>query len=532
MSASTVYYFVDSNLFLQCRPLEQLDWTPWNAFEEVRLIVSSPVLREIDYRKNKGSDRVGTRARATSAMFREMLQEGHKVVRASSPRVVLSIEPQHTYSRDLEERLNYQARDDQLVGTVHEFSRGHRDRDVRLLTHDTTPLYMAHGLDLAADQISDDWLLPPETTAAEKELASLKTEYARLKKTEPSISIRCMDPSDSEVERYHASYTSFEPLTDQQVGELMQRLKDHFPLETDFGSREPAERAVKQTGLNVLLGTKEVFTPATDEEIAEYRDEAYPQWLLACEDVLRNHHRTLQREVPLLEFSFLAANVGTRPATDALLTIEARGRFWIRPPPPEDDDEEQDGKEHDLESAKPDVLPRPPVAPCGQWQRWVGGHPTDAGRALQALARSLQGIPGLTDRRRGILDYPLLHTPIVRHPSHDSNAFYYKPNRPTAPGSSFSLECDQWRHDEAEEPFDGEIQVPTDQDEVKGALLCRIQAANLSNSAPKLVPVRIDIAHISAFDSARAMLESLLTTPKFRIRPQPPDDGEAGNSST
>ena len=153
----------------------------------------------------------------------------------------------------------------------------------------------------------------------------------------------------------------------------------------------------------------------------------------------------------------------------------------------------------------------------------VGGHPTDAGRALQALARSLQGIPGLTDRRRGILDYPLLHTPIVRHPSHDSNAFYYKPNRPTAPGSSFSLECDQWRHDEAEEPFDGEIQVPTDQDEVKGALLCRIQAANLSNSAPKLVPVRIDIAHISAFDSARAMLESLLTTPKFRIRPQPPD---------
>ena len=266
-----------------------------------------------------------------------------------------------------------------------------------------------------------------------------------------------------------------------------------------------------------------MFTPATDEEIAEYRDEAYPQWLLACEDVLRNHHRTLQREVPLLEFSFLAANVGTRPATDALLTIEARGRFWIRPPPPEDDDEEQDGKEHDLESAKPDVLPRPPVAPCGQWQRWVGGHPTDAGRALQALARSLQGIPGLTDRRRGILDYPLLHTPIVRHPSHDSNAFYYKPNRPTAPGSSFSLECDQWRHDEAEEPFDGEIQVPTDQDEVKGALLCRIQAANLSNSAPKLVPVRIDIAHISAFDSARAMLESLLTTPKFRIRPQPPD---------
>ena len=259
MSVSTVNYFVDSNLFFQCHPLEQLDWTPWDAFEEVRLIVSTPVLREIDYRKNKGNDRVGIRARAASAMFREMLEDGHKVVRASNPRVVLSVEPQHAYSRDLEERLNYQERDDQLVGTVYEFSHGHPDRDVRLLTHDTTPLYTARGLGVAADVISDDWLLPPETTATEKELASLKTAYSHLKKAEPSISIRCMGQSNTEIERYHASYTWFEPLTGPQVDELMQRLKDHFPLETDFGSRETAERAVTRTGLNLLLGTKEVF---------------------------------------------------------------------------------------------------------------------------------------------------------------------------------------------------------------------------------------------------------------------------------
>ena len=532
MSASTVYYFVDSNLFLQCHPLEQLDWTAWDAVEEVRLIVSSPVLREIDFRKNKGNDRVGTRARATSAMFREMLTEGHKVVRADNPRVVLSIELQHTYSRDLEERLNYQERDDQLVGTAWEYSRDHHDRDVRLLTHDTTPLFTANGLDLAADQISDDWLLPPETTPVEKELASLKTEYAHLKKSGPSISIRWMRPSNSEIERYHASHTWFEPLTDQQVDELMRRLKEHFPLETDFGSREPAERPVKQTGLNVFLGTKEVFSPATDEEIAEYRDEAYPQWLLTCEDVLRNHHRTLQRNVPVLEFSFLAANVGTRPAIDALITIEARGSLWVQPPPYDDDDEEQDSEDDDLENAQTAALLLPPVAPCGQWRRSVGRHPTDAGQTLEALARSLHGISGLTDGRRSILDYPSLYTPIVRPPSHDSNAFYFKPDRPTAPSSSFSLECDQWRHDDGEEPFHGEIHVPTDQDEIEGALLCRIQAANLSNPTSKLIPVRIDITHVNAFDSARAMMESLFARPKFRIRAQSSDGGEAGNSST
>ena len=96
MTNSVLYFFVDTNLFIQCQPLEQLDWSPWRTFEEVRLIVSSPVLREIDHLKTKGNDRVGRRARAASAMFREMLDEMHKLIHPQSPRVVLSVEPQHT----------------------------------------------------------------------------------------------------------------------------------------------------------------------------------------------------------------------------------------------------------------------------------------------------------------------------------------------------------------------------------------------------------------------------------------------------
>ena len=107
VTTSTVYYFVDSNLFFQCLPLEQIDWTPWDASKEVRLIVSNPVLREIDFRKNKSNDRVGSRARVASAMFRKMLNEGHRVVRPSNPRVILVVEPQHTYSPNLENQLNY-----------------------------------------------------------------------------------------------------------------------------------------------------------------------------------------------------------------------------------------------------------------------------------------------------------------------------------------------------------------------------------------------------------------------------------------
>ncbi len=517
MSTSTVSYFVDTNLFLQCHPLEQLDWTPWSAFQEVRLIVSSPVLREVDYRKNKGNDRAAKRARATSAMFRKMLTEGQQVVRAENPRVVLSIEPQHTYSRELEQRLNYQEKDDQLVGTLYEFSRCQEGTNVRLLTHDTTPLFTAQGLGLTGNIIPENWLLPPESTETERELRSLRSEVARLKKTEPSFSIRCADQSNPELQRYHASFTWFEPLTDDQVGELMQRLKARFPLETDFGSREPAERDPKpKPGSTFLIGiTREVFTPATDEAIEKYHEKAYPEWLDQCEQILRNHHDALQHRAPLLVFSFLAANVGTRPANDALVTIEAQGRFQIQPSLSDDEDEERDDEDDELKNLNVEQLPRPPVAPRGQWKRTIAGHPGDAIRAMDALRRSLYRFPNVKPAPARV-DYAWQPPLLPRPRSHDPNAFYYKPDRPSSPRPSFSLSCDQWRHDDGEEPFDGTIHVPIDQDKAEGALLFRVQAGNLSRSASKLIPVRIEIAHVSAFESARAMVEKLLESPRSR----------------
>ena len=520
MSTSTVSYFVDTNLFLQCHPLEHLDWTPWNAYEEVRLIVSNPVLREVDYRKNKGNDRAANRARATSSMFRKMLPERQKVVHTGSPRVLLSIEPQHIYSPELEQQLNYQERDDQLVGTLYEFSRCHEGTDVRLLTHDTTPLFTAQGLGLTGDIIPENWLLPPESTETERELLSLRSEVTRLRKTEPSFSIRCVDQSNTELEHYHASFTWFEALTDDQVAAFMQRLKARFPLETDFGSREPAERAPKQRpGSTVLIGiTKEVFTPATDEEIEKYRDQAYPEWMERCEQILRDHHWTLQEQAPLLQFSILAANVGTRPATDALVTIEAQGHFQIQPPSAddEDDDEDRDGEENGPAPQKAQELPRPPVAPRGQWKRTIGGHPRDAIRPLDVLRRSLYRFPNL-EPATARMDHSWLRPLDFRPRSRDSNAFYYKPDRPSSPRFSFSLTCDQWRHDDGEEPFDVTIHVPFDKDKAEGALLFRIQAGNLTKSASKKIPVRIRIAHVSAFESALAMVEKLLRSPKFRI---------------
>jgi len=47
-----LYLFPDTNLLIQCLPLEQLDWERWKEFDEIDLIVSRPVLpRSVGFAK-------------------------------------------------------------------------------------------------------------------------------------------------------------------------------------------------------------------------------------------------------------------------------------------------------------------------------------------------------------------------------------------------------------------------------------------------------------------------------------------------
>ncbi|MCY4397447.1 MAG: hypothetical protein OXC10_20170 [Rhodospirillaceae bacterium] len=54
-------------------------------------------------------------------------------------------------------------------------------------------------------------------------------------------------------------------------------------------------------------------------------------------------------------------------------------------------------------------------------------------------------------------------------------------------------------------------------DEVKGLLVCRIQAVNLAQSVSSRIPVRIAISHVSVFESASNMVDTLTEFPDYRI---------------
>ena len=496
MAKHTLYLFPDTNLFIQCRPLEQLDWSEWAEFAEVRLIVCRPVQREIDNQKSRGNSRVAHRARKTYGTFREILssESRFKLLNNSGPAVRLYLEHPSLPSAELKEVLDYSKPDDELVGCLHRFAREHESKDARLLTHDLGPAMTAESHGLPVVFIKDEWILEPENNEGERENSRLRERVAQLEKAEPEFSIKIVDEHGTEINSLSVEYTLYEPLTDDEISAFVGRITSRFPVATYFGPREPDER--EPSGIARLLTRKEIYTPASNEDISRYTNQDYPDWIESCEDILSCLHETLQREVAQPSISIVVENCGSRPGTDGLIQIAAKGNLKICPPETSGDDLANDA-EADLQ------LPRPPRAPRG---RWAPSRSSIAG--ISALQFDAEATSRFIRNLRSF-DLPVAPT-VLPSPRRDPNSFYYIPNRPDLPVDSFSLDCELWRHGIGEQYFGVEIFADHNTRDVRGAIECRVHASNLSSPAKKVTAVRIRTQTKGVGEYASALVHALV----------------------
>lgn len=497
----TLYFLPDTNLFIQCYPLEELDWSKWSEFDEIHLIVCRPVQREIDEQKVRGNERVGKRARQTYSMFRDIIIEEHgcKLIREAHPQVKILIEPSCQPDPALEGRLDYSKTDDQIVGCVHSFRDQNPKSDVRLLTHDSGPMGSAQMLALPFVPIPDDWIRPPESSKIERENKRLQMELATLRKAEPEFEIFFVNNERNELSSLQFEKFIHEPLIENEISAMMESLKKRFPIATEFGLRERIERK-SQGLLSALLTKTEVFTPASDQEITEYTDTKYPAWVENCEYILQQLPISLEKKSQPTTFSLSVVNKGIRPGKDALITITAKGNFQIRPPLIEDSGE-NDSEEN--VSGKNLSLPLPPTPPEGEWTTL---NNILSGRSLASIVSQFDAIidPNSYQFREPL---PLDYSDLRRDP----NQFYYKPERSIVPTESFDLECEQWRHGRGAEIFEGELCFDQDSREICGVLECSIHAENLSTPVKKAIRVRGIVTPASVRECANALLNDLFS---------------------
>ena len=484
MTEKRLHLFPDTNLFIQCKDLKDLPWGDLGDFDDIELIVSRPVQKEIDRQKAGGNSRLGRRARKTAGLLREVIANNLVpiTIREKRPRVTLALRVDLRADPDLAQALDYNEPDDVLVGTAHNFLRGGVAGQVAVLTDDGGALASAVSTGTPHVAIPETWLLQAEDGKGEKDLKAAQAEIARLRQTEPEIQVKCEDAQGRETGALHLEIPNIKPLRGAEISSLVEYARRRFPMQTDFSSNVPQPRAREGGGLP-LEAIKGWHMPPDETQIKKYQD-AYQKWEEALATALEFLHTRLRRDHTRLGFTFFARNTGTRPATDVLVEIEANGKFLIRRPYDEDD---ADDEEAAVE------IPSPPLAPK---HRRLAIH--DLTRQMRQLGM-LGASPGL-NRTLALMS----RSPRPRDPE----AFYYKGGSGRVADTGLRLECNLWRHGVAAEKFSGEVELQQMTD-TQGSLEFRVHAANLSDTVGINVPIRVRVVEFATYDHACAMIDQL-----------------------
>lgn len=413
--ATVLYVFPDTNVFLQCKPLEQVDWSSFGEWDSIEILLTRPVQTEIDGLKGRGNGRKASRARAASALVRTLLEsEGARTLLRSEPAVHLCLRYDLRRDESAASDLNYEERDDQLVGTALGFAKVNQDAKVCLLTNDTGPMASARAVGLSYHTVPEEWLLSPETEESEKRENSLKAELAQYKNSEPKFHLELVVPKEGRISEMVTMYSA---LSEGDLQDALARLFARHPLSTDFGSSQSEERLVDRGIVDGLLGrAKDVFEPATEDQIAQYQ-AAYSEWKQECRRKLLNLPGALNSRAISPKLTVRISNIGSRPAEDALVVFDVQGNVLLVPPKREADEGDV------TEDAAEYALSRPPLSPKGTWTRI---------EPFSAFG-SLAGFQGLQNawRDEGVMNLANYRAP----PNRDPNGIYFKEGKRGVPST-------------------------------------------------------------------------------------------------
>src|SRR4030042_3309104 len=231
-------FFLDTNIFLQCKPIEQLPWEEITG-DDILLLISRPVQEQIDDLKQSGNNRRAKRARNTTSFFRKILTANSNIViRQDKPHVEIAFSPRVKQENFNDYNLNPSKSDDQLVFEAINYRENHKKHDVAILTHDTGPAVTAKYVKIPCKYIPDTWLLPPEPDSRDKKIAELEQRVQELEKAYPEIRIECLDTNKRKVTLLPVKLPKYKPIENAQIASIMEKIKTKFPIANDFNKEK------------------------------------------------------------------------------------------------------------------------------------------------------------------------------------------------------------------------------------------------------------------------------------------------------
>lgn len=469
-------FFPDTNFFFECRKASDLPWhelSNTQPDEDIRLIVPSAVVTEIERHKTKGNSRTAKRARDASALLRKALESANHSIelRIEKPRITLELPAVVKVDVSVFPNLDPARADHQIAA---EYAARLMDiPDLALLSDDTLLVLTARSLGFDPILIPESWKLAPEKDGRDDEIDKLRDELRIFRQTSPDVSVSVQNSHCDEIAAIKMEIEKFEP-SEEDFDRALAAVQARFPMEHNS---QPAAASVAP--LVQLIQIMRGWRLPTADEIETYKTQDYPRWLVSVRKKLPAIATLLtdiSHEIPCM---VLISNTGFVNATDVRLTITGFDGIMLRG----DIDEHEEKERSETLS-----LPAPPQPPRARYMDYSSLFAGDFGNALSS---------------------PFDHIPDLIKPR-DPNSFYYVENRSGWPSEQLEVACAALPHQI--DPYRIGFRVVATKDEMGNAarLRVKVRASNLKRPIERFIPVSATVRpgnFLQALDQEITQLE-------------------------
>ena len=181
-----VFVFIDTNVLMQFRLFDQVDWAKELGVREVTLIFAPVVFAELDKYKWAGTRRQKERTRAVLKSLDALALSMTPVnVRQGAKAIALDEEPGDALF--VQHRLHPQSADDRLLASYFGFVEGHAGERVLVLSADSGLATKARSRRIEIVAPADALELPDEPDKVVRELEKTRRELAEMKSAAPDL---------------------------------------------------------------------------------------------------------------------------------------------------------------------------------------------------------------------------------------------------------------------------------------------------------------------------------------------------------
>jgi hypothetical protein len=422
----------DTNVFLQCRSLAEVDWAGLTPDGTVELVVVAQVYRELDRLKQDGNARRAKRARLWVERLRPiaLAQSNEVVLRDANPQIVLRVAPRLSPGALDGAALDLDIADERIVAEALAFAKD-AARDVTLLSDDGMAVRAALDVGLPARMVPAGWRAEPEPDEGQRRVAELERQVAGLVRQAPAVQVRAVVEGTT-VQRIEAGFDVWPDLSPAFIAHALKRIRDAYP-----GPRAPrAPIAV------VIAG-----------DTTDYAQANYDTWLEKIERRLEASARLAFGFTDPFVAQLVFENTGGASADSLVIDVHARGAVRLV-------DTEELGE---LREKLSEAFPAPPKA------------------------RSLFGLTEMRDSMLGPLPrFPIARAIVPRGVSEFDWSF----DAPVVLSAGARGACTEFRHGLQPEEFTFGLRPPLEANaNCEGALLVRVSARNLGTPQDTVVPI-------------------------------------------